>query len=136
MPKNVRINIPNKENLSNFDVTISVLSGFWAHASFLFSFEIDDHYPYKSPKVICETKVYHPNIDLQGNISLNILENCWHPIITIGQIINGLMYLFDKPNPTKALNQSAADIMKNDIKQFKINVNKSITGGNVDGIQY
>ncbi|NXB64393.1 UBC12 enzyme, partial [Struthidea cinerea] len=31
-------------------------------------------YPHDPPKVKCETMVYHPNIDLEGNVCLNILR--------------------------------------------------------------
>ncbi|XP_010221095.1 PREDICTED: charged multivesicular body protein 2a, partial [Tinamus guttatus] len=32
-------------------------------------------YPHDPPKVKCETMVYHPNIDLEGNVCLNILRS-------------------------------------------------------------
>ena len=42
----------------------------------------------------CETKVYHPNIDLEGNVCLNILREDWKPVLTINSIVYGLQYLF------------------------------------------
>uniref|UniRef100_A0A8C3LX54 UBC core domain-containing protein n=1 Tax=Chrysolophus pictus TaxID=9089 RepID=A0A8C3LX54_CHRPC len=38
--------------------------------------------------------VYHPNIDLEGNVCLNILREDWKPVLTINSIIYGLQYLF------------------------------------------
>lgn len=51
-------------------------------------------YPHDPPKVKCETMVYHPNIDLEGNVCLNILREDWKPVLTINSIIYGLQYLF------------------------------------------
>lgn len=40
--------------------------------------QIGQGYPHEAPKVKCETMLYHPNIDLEGNVCLNILryETC------------------------------------------------------------
>lgn len=42
----------------------------------------------------CETLVYHPNIDLEGNVCLNILREDWKPVLAINAIVYGLQYLF------------------------------------------
>lgn len=39
-------------------------------------------------------QVYHPNIDLEGNVCLNILREDWKPVLTINSIVYGLQYLF------------------------------------------
>lgn len=52
------------------------------------------NYPHEPPKVKCETPVYHPNIDLDGNVCLNILREDWKPVLTINSIVYGLQYLF------------------------------------------
>jgi len=61
---------------------------------FLFSFNIPRDYPHEAPKVKCETKVFHPNIDLDGNICLNILREDWKPVLSINSVIYGLNFLF------------------------------------------
>jgi len=61
---------------------------------FLFSFCISPQYPHDAPKVKCLTKVYHPNIDLEGNICLNILREDWKPVLSISAVIYGLQFLF------------------------------------------
>ena len=78
----------------------------------------------------CVTKVYHPNIDLEGNVCLNILREDWKPglddrqprvstlvyqdsffvsVLTINSIVYGLQYLFLEPNPEDPLNKEAAN---------------------------
>ena len=39
-------------------------------------------------------QVYHPNIDLEGNVCLNILREDWKPVLNINTIIYGLYHLF------------------------------------------
>ena len=39
-------------------------------------------------------QVYHPNIDLDGNVCLNILREDWKPVLSVNAIIYGLQYLF------------------------------------------
>ncbi len=43
-----------------------------------FTYPLD--YPFKPPKCIFTTKIYHPNIDSFGNISLDIFKVNGHPI--------------------------------------------------------
>ena len=40
------------------------------------------------------SQVYHPNIDLEGNICLNILREDWKPVLSINSVIYGLNFLF------------------------------------------
>lgn len=68
--------------------------GFYKGGKFSFSFEVRPNYPHEPPKVKCETKIYHPNIDLEGNVCLNILREDWKPVLTINAVVYGLQYLF------------------------------------------
>lgn len=45
-------------------------------------------------ELVCCLQVYHPNIDLEGNVCLNILREDWTPILNINIIIHRLFYLF------------------------------------------
>jgi hypothetical protein len=46
-------------------------------------FQVGQGYPHDPPKVKCETMVYHPNIDLEGNVCLNILRYTTCTVVTL-----------------------------------------------------
>ncbi|GLD94252.1 hypothetical protein PINS_up002863 [Pythium insidiosum] len=60
------VTFPDANDLTVFNVKISVDTGLWKGASFDFHFKIPPMYPHEPPKVKCLTKIYHPNIDLEG----------------------------------------------------------------------
>ena len=98
--------------------------------------DISTNYPYDPPKVKCMTQIYHPNIDLQGNVCLNILKDDWKPVLGINAVILGLIFLFIEPNPNDPLNHEAAALMRENPSKFKQNVRASLRGGSFEGYSY
>lgn len=37
--------------------------------------------------------MYHPNLDLEGNICLNILREDWKPVLSINSVLYGLNFI-------------------------------------------
>ena len=56
---------------------------------------------------------------MEGNICLNILRDDWKPVLGVNAIMLGLMFLFIEPNPNDPLNHEAAELMRNNMTQFK-----------------
>ncbi|CAB0005552.1 unnamed protein product [Nesidiocoris tenuis] len=110
--------------------------GFYRGGKFTFSFKVGPNYPHEPPKVKCETQVYHPNIDLEGNVCLNILREDWKPVLTVNSIVYGLQYLFLEPNPEDPLNKEAAEVLQNNRRVFEQNVQKAMRGGNVGNVYF
>ncbi|GLD68376.1 NEDD8-conjugating enzyme Ubc12 isoform X1 [Lates japonicus] len=131
LPKTCEINFPDDDDLLNFRLIISPDEGFYKGGKFVFSFKVGQGYPHDPPKVKCETMVYHPNIDLEGNVCLNILREDWKPVLTINSIIYGLQYLFLEPNPEDPLNKEAAEVLQTNRRLFEQNVHRSLRGGYV-----
>ncbi|PAA86982.1 hypothetical protein BOX15_Mlig006732g2, partial [Macrostomum lignano] len=126
-----RLTYPNPNDLMNFKLAIAPDEGFYKGGLFIFNFHVTDQYPHEAPKVKCETKVYHPNIDLEGNVCLNVLREDWKPVLSINSVIYGLQLLFQEPNPDDPLNREAAEVLKSNRRLFEQNVLRSMRGGYV-----
>ncbi|KAF7128026.1 hypothetical protein RHSIM_Rhsim11G0173600 [Rhododendron simsii] len=132
LPKSCSISFPNgKDDLMNFEVTIRPDEGYYLGGTFMFTFQVPPMYPHEPPKVKCKTKVYHPNIDLEGNVCLNILREDWKPVLNINTIIYGLYHLFTQPNHEDPLNHDAAAVLRDNPKMFESNVRRAMSGGYV-----
>lgn len=81
-------------------------------------------------------QIYHPNVDLEGNVCLNILREDWKPVLNLNSIMVGLQYLFLEPNADDPLNKEAAEDLRKDRNHFASNVKRSLTGGAVKGVAY
>lgn len=51
------------------------------------------------------SQIYHPNVDLEGNVCLNILREDWKPVLNLNSVMVGLQYLFLEPNADDPLNK-------------------------------
>lgn len=122
------VEFPNSNDLTSFNVTISPDSGYWIGAKYRFTFTIPALYPHEPPKVVCNTKIYHPNIDLAGAVCLNILREDWKPVLDINAVIYGLVYLFYEPYPEDPLNREAAELFISDKQQFARIVKRTLQG--------
>ncbi|CAL1285556.1 unnamed protein product [Larinioides sclopetarius] len=122
LPKTCSVNFPDPNNLFSFKLTITPDEGYYKKGSFVFDFQVPDNYPYDPPKVKCETEIYHPNIDSDGNICLNILREDWKPVLSIDSVVCGLQYLLLEPNPEDPLNKTAAEVFTMDEVTFAKNV--------------
>jgi ubiquitin-conjugating enzyme E2 M len=60
----------------------------------------------------------------------------WKPVLSISSIIYGLQYLFLDPNPDDPLNKEAAEVLRDNPRQFEQNVKRSIAGGQVAGTYF
>eukprot|EP01029_Cantina_marsupialis_P028034 TRINITY_DN774353_c0_g1_i1.p1 TRINITY_DN774353_c0_g1~~TRINITY_DN774353_c0_g1_i1.p1 ORF type:complete len:201 (-),score=56.45 TRINITY_DN774353_c0_g1_i1:232-834(-) len=131
--KIAKLEFPDKHNLMCFNMIITPDQGHWKGAKYVFKLEIPKLYPHQAPKIKCTTKIYHPNIDLDGNVCLNILRDEWKPIFDINHIMYGLIHLFCEPNPEDPLNHEAGRVLRENPEQFAQNVRRSLRGGRVGG---
>nr|CAB3267438.1 NEDD8-conjugating enzyme UBE2F-like [Phallusia mammillata] len=115
--------------LHQFTVTIAPDEGLWKGGKYKFSVNIPEEYNIKPPQVRCLTKLWHPNISMEGAVCLSILRDHsldgtgWAPTRSIRDVIWGLCSLFtDLVDFDDPLNTEAAEEHRRDRKKFERSV--------------
>lgn len=70
-------------------------------------------YPYRSPMVRFETRCFHPNVDRQGNICIDILQHQWSALLDVRTVLLSIQSLLGEPNVDSPLNAYAANLWGN-----------------------
>ena len=76
-------------------------------------------YPFKPPKVNFTTRIYHPNINANGNICVDILKDQWSPALTIAKVLLSISALLTDANPDDPLVPEIAHIYKTDRSKYE-----------------
>jgi len=105
------VTFPDPDDIMHFNVAVRPAEGLWKGAELKFRIDIPLTFPYDPPKATCDTLVYHPNIDYEGHVCLNILRADWVPVLNLGSVLFGLMTLFLEPNPDDPLNRGTKSVL-------------------------
>jgi ubiquitin-conjugating enzyme E2 C len=85
---------------------------------FKLSLEFTTKYPYVAPVVQFVTTCFHPNIDGEGNICLDILKDKWTALYDVRTVLISIQSLLNEPNLESPLDPMAASLWSKQL-QFK-----------------
>ncbi|CAK1590737.1 unnamed protein product [Parnassius mnemosyne] len=119
--------IPQKEDV--YDVLVVNMLGPkgspYEKGSFELTVTIPKRYPFEPPFVQFVTPVYHPNIDKEGRICMDMLKmppkGTWLPTITLETLLVSVQSFLSNPNPDDPLMMDAAIEYKFYKEKFKEN---------------
>ena len=75
-------------------------------AAFQIEMKLPAEYPFKAPELRFLTPIYHPNVDEDGKICVDLLNSAesYKPTTPLSEVVRAVTELIDKPNIDHALN--------------------------------
>ncbi|WVQ82969.1 hypothetical protein IAT38_005107 [Cryptococcus sp. DSM 104549] len=118
-PPNITV-LPDEENLQLWRIVMVGPPGTpYAKGKFQVTAEFTKEYPFKPPTIQFKTKVYHPNVDSDGNICIGLLKTeQWKPATKMEVVLSSIYNLLAEPNPDDPLVASIAEIYRTDRAAF------------------
>eukprot|EP00884_Botryococcus_braunii_P019289 jgi/Botrbrau1/6043/Bobra.0042s0026.1 len=109
---------PKGDNIYEWVSTIMGPAGSpYAGGVFFLDITFPVDYPFKPPKVVFRTRIYHCNINSHGAICLDILKEQWSPALTVSKVLLSVCSLLTDPNPKDPLVASIAQQYLTDKEQ-------------------
>ncbi|CAD7696618.1 unnamed protein product [Ostreobium quekettii] len=91
---------PKDDNLYEWVSSIKGPEGTpYAGGLFFLDITFPTDYPFRAPKVVFKTRIYHCNVNNSGHICLDVLKDQWSPALTVGKILLSVSALLSEPNP-------------------------------------
>lgn len=104
--------------VSAIEYTMTVSEGIYEGRVLHFVLKVPHEYPFKPPRLVCTDSVFHPNVDEDGVVCMEILRLGWTPGHGLENIFVNLYVIFIEVSGDDALNTAAGDLLKSDYERF------------------
>jgi len=109
---NATLNLINN-NMTEMEIKFDGPKGTpYENGKFILNAKLPADYPFKPPRIVFKTKIYHPNITESGGIGINLLRDNWSPALTIQKIVLAIVYLLENPDPNDPYRYEVATQLK------------------------
>ena len=112
--------VVSDEDIFKWNVTINGPDGSpYAGGKFVLRLEFPTQYPFKPPKLVFATKVYHPSVLLEtGEVCGDVLGN-WGPTLNAEHCLMTVFSLLQDPQPDHPLDDKIAEQLAKKPKEFE-----------------
>eukprot|EP00757_Euglenozoa_sp_SAG-D1_P000624 gene624-11946_t len=102
---------PEDEDLFKWSATIQGVQGTtYEGLEYKLSVHFSNKYPHEAPQVKFVTPCFHPNVDQNGHICLDVLKESWSAVYTVIQVLLSVQSLLESANVDSPLNVQAASL--------------------------
>jgi ubiquitin-conjugating enzyme E2 D/E len=106
---------PNNDDLFFWKATIKGPEDSpYAGGTFALDFQLPVDYPTKPPNVMFTTKIYHVNVESDGDVKLPILKDDWSPALTISKMLIAIREAMSEPDTDSPADAQVAYQYKTD----------------------
>eukprot|EP00004_Rigifila_ramosa_P018381 TRINITY_DN4566_c0_g1_i1.p1 TRINITY_DN4566_c0_g1~~TRINITY_DN4566_c0_g1_i1.p1 ORF type:complete len:186 (+),score=43.00 TRINITY_DN4566_c0_g1_i1:50-559(+) len=117
---------PEGDNLFNWSACIHGSAGtVFEGLQFKLKMTFPAGYPFDAPVVTFTTPCFHPNVDANGNICLDILKDKWSALYDVRTILLSIQSLLGEPNNDSPLNAHAATLWANQEEYRRVVLKKA-----------
>ena len=91
------------------------------YKGYLFQFEINfpEDYPNSPPIVFCKTNMHHMNINTDGKVCVDSVNDDWGKAKNISTVLLSIFIIFNKPNPNSAYRDEIAELYNDNKEEYE-----------------
>lgn len=110
---------PNGDDMNKWTVKILGQTGTpYEEGVFIARLKFSSDYPFSPPMIKFRTKIFHPNVAVDGEVCPELLQENWKPNLNIRYVLMALRLLLETPNGNVVVNEEAGAVFNSDIAQF------------------